>query len=174
MDLRTYEQAVRELDQLDANEFISNGERAHAAILYQVFLGRAKQYMVWFCRNFGFEEGARPKLIEAFERAVAKGVRIQAILQERPTPGNKFAEKFSEIAKKYPGIVSLRIAADQHGESARMVEIAPSNFCVVDGKAFRWEPDWHLPKAIASMNRPDLARQLADVFESYSKRLRSD
>ncbi|NJL31606.1 MAG: hypothetical protein HC898_08235 [Phycisphaerales bacterium] len=91
----TYEEIVRKMSELDSDEFISNSQPAHAAILYRIMFERAKHKISIFCHNLNAV--VFDPLAEHIKPVVDRGVRISIIVQE--TPESKiFKNKFEELS----------------------------------------------------------------------------
>ena len=159
-----YEQTVRRMAETNADELISNSEPEHAATLYKVFFENARQSVMLLCKDFDERVFSRKDVLSAFKDAVRRGVKFDVIVQQQSD--NEFKGTFNNESTKRPKQLQLIEAYQHTSEGANKVATAPNNFCVVDGKGFRWEENRAECIATASMNRPALASQLTRLFKS--------
>ena len=163
MDL-TYEQIVRQMEALDSDELISNGQPGHAAVLYQVFFERAKQQMQIFCKNLAEAVFDSPTLAKALNEAVNRGVSVWVITQETPSATNAFYKELQKLAKEKPDRVVWKDLASITKPEIRRYRDQQQNFCVVDAKAYRFDADTSKCQAVASMNQPKIGEMLSMYF----------
>jgi hypothetical protein len=144
----------------ESDAVFSNGQDAHAAILYETFLKFGKRELLMLVKNLS-EPVFRSKEIESLMyQALCRGVKIDVICQESPKSQDTL-RKFDEWKRsKLP--INYKVCAP--GNSAAQVK---ANFAVVDGRAYRFEKDRETTKASACMNDPDSARILREAFFRY-------
>ncbi len=155
-DLDEYKRALVHLMDHHSKCYFPNHSSNHASVVYEVFLEKAKKDVRMFCSKLCAKVFDRPELERALRAAVARGVNIQIISEEKPDE-SIFLKALKELAipvKTFGG------------------DVATFNFCVVDSKALRFEEDNKTPKAFVNMNDEDTALKLVDFFDN--KLLKND
>jgi hypothetical protein len=156
-ELKDYRDGVEKLFELNSEKIISNGMPEHAAILFEAFFKHAKHQIVILCRHLHGDVFGKGFVIAAAKQALARDVSLRIITQEKDLQAREFVE-----AIKSSGRAKLEYASTEKGRTL------PYNFAVMDGKAFRFESDRDKVQAQASMNCPDIAKRLTQVFEELS------
>jgi hypothetical protein len=151
-DLVFYREGVETLMRLKSASPISNGEPAHAAILFEIFFKNAENHVRIFCQRLSQRVFGSASLIEAAKWALDRGTKISVIYQkEMPEHG----QLLEELRKS--GSVVVRAP-----EEARGWEL---NFATMDDQAYRIERDREECKAQAVMNDPDMSKKLVRKFD---------
>ena len=159
-----YQRSVRFLAEEDSAHLISCGQSAHAAFLYEVFFERAQREVGMLCKNFSRGAFGSERVVRAFKGAVGRGVRFVAISQETAGEDNPFVASLKQAAKDEPVSVTYRELGGDATEHEAKLRGFSENFCVVDRKAYRWEPDREKVGAIACMNSPGTASSISDLI----------
>jgi hypothetical protein len=156
-EIEEYRKLVEKLASSKAEEVFSNGQSAHAAIIFETFFRHAKQRVNIFCRNLASDVFSLPQVAQTLEMALLRGVKVKFISQERPGAVD-LADKIEGWSKS--GLPVQLVVAPEGSDASKV----KANFAVMDQRAFRFEIDREEPKAFASMNQPQSAKQLDDVF----------
>lgn len=144
----------------NSSKVVSNGMPQHAAVLFEVFFKNAKQSMKIFCHHLDQEVFENPRVIEAAADAVKRGVALDIIVQHEPK-SPKFIQRLTALDAKE----SIRMELIMDGaKTSSLISSIPQNFAVMDNRAYRLERDSSEMKATASMNAPQLAGSLVDLF----------
>jgi hypothetical protein len=151
--LARYREGVEELWKLKSNKPISNGEHAHAAILFAAFFDHAEKHVRIFCQNLAKDVFGRLEVVRAAQAAITRGVTIDVILQE-PAEASEFKTKFVDTSM-------IHIL-----NGGLVVQDLKMNFAVMDEVAVRYEPDRTACQATAVMNDPKNAKTLNEFFAS--------
>jgi len=160
-EIDSYRQFVERLAELSSSEVFSNGQPAHAQVIFETFFKFAKKSVLIFCNKLSEKVYGQQLLINAAGDALNRpGVEIKIITQQQPEAQNFVAAltrwkgegKPISLATTFPGTFA---SETQH------------NFAVMDGKAYRFEParDSQNRTAFACMNDPEIAAKLSQLFE---------
>ncbi len=150
--VRAYANGIRDLFEADSDSLISNGEHEHAKALYTEFFKNAKKEVRMLCSELKAVCFDDTDLVEAAKAAI-KNNKVKLLIlvqQDKSIEPSAFLNMLKET--ETPIYTS---------ERAKKVK---QNFCVMDHKSFRIEPDREKPQAVASVNRPDIAEELWDTF----------
>jgi hypothetical protein len=159
-DSELYEQLVRSMIKSGNEETISNSQPKHAAIIFKLFFEFARSKVLIFCKDLNSSVFGDPDIIFAAQKAADRGVHIRVITQSpvpQTTPFSQWLEK---------GAVSGTRISFKKCPNGSVVQKTPANFTVMDEKAYRYEANSQDVKAVACMNNPTLATQLARLFDS--------
>ena len=129
---------------------LHNSSVEHACALIAGLLNFACKEVWIYCLHLGADVWEKDDVMDALKQAIAKGVRINVVVQHRHSDGNR------ALACLYAANVVVR----QTG-----VAFKP-NFVVVDGKAFRFEEDPEKRQGVACANDPQTATALIEAFNS--------
>jgi hypothetical protein len=155
-ELHEYRLTVERLAEAKSPESFSNGMPEHAAIIIETFLKFAKKRVVIFCKQLSSNVFGIPSITARLESALLKGIRVDIIVQEKPESDDlmQCINKWKENSKL---CISL-IAANGRTNSIK------ANFAVMDGEAYRYEPDNDRISAYACMFNPRIASSMEDTF----------
>lgn len=157
VDIVAYREGVEILMKQGSSVIISNGIPEHAAILLETFFLNAKEQILILCKNLSNAVYGKASVIEAARVAIRRGVELRIITQEN-IEATSFVDALKlENAPIRPDIVECA----QFPKPVGNIEF---NFAVMDRKAFRFEHDHNRCVASASMNSPQVADKLADLF----------
>ncbi len=156
-----YRQNIEKLMLAGSSELISNTLPKHAATLLACFFKNAKSEMKILCTNLGREVFDEPEVLNSMAAASRRGIPIQVLVRGEPEAGSEFLRCFQEEAKLHPKVV-IKTNAELQSD---LIKRLPSNFAVMDQKAFRLEPDCKNVKAVACMNLPSAAVKLSGMFD---------
>lgn len=159
-ELKNYRDGVEKLFELDSEKIISNSMPEHAAILFEAFFKHAKKQVLIVCRHLHADVFGKDFVIDAAKRALARGVSLWIVTQEEDFQAKDFVAAIRTV--KSNGNVRLEHAPTEKGRSL------PFNFAVMDDKAFRFESDREICKAEASMNCPEIAKRLIQIFQELT------
>lgn len=153
--LAEYKRLIEGLNKAQSREIFSNGRPEHAAAIFAEFFRTARVQVHIFCRNLKSEVYGRPEVLEALASALGRKVRVSILCQEPP---------------ETPSIVNL---AGTEGLTVQMVtkdeaKKTKVNFAVMDHRAFRIEVNNDNQEAVASMNRPDVCKDLLKGFGDFA------
>lgn len=151
-ELETYREGVETLLLLGSNRAISNGEPAHAAVIFEMFFKHAKERVAIFCKNLNRAVFDNDALTHQAAWALTRGVMIDVIVQDE----NPDKSAFSDLLEKAKVKVRRAIGA---------AKSSPFNFAVMDKRAIRIESDRKKCEARAWMNAPETASTLSRSFE---------
>jgi len=151
-DLVFYREGVETLMRLKSQSPISNGEPAHAAILFEVFFKNAENHVRIFCQRLSQRVFGSASLVDAAKWALERGKKISVIYQDENPEDGKLLDELRKSES-----VLVRAPAE-----ARNWAI---NFATMDEQAYRLERDRLECKAQAVMNDPEIAKRLARKFD---------
>jgi hypothetical protein len=155
-EVAEYRKFVERLAASESAEMFSNGQAAHAAVIFEMFFKNAQQGVNILCRNLKADVFGLDVVINAVKNALWRKVPVRILVQEAPEASN-----FLALAKQWKGAgkeIEIRSA-----EGTILAE-ADQNFAVMDRKAFRFEPNRDAQIAYASMNQSRNATVLDNVF----------
>lgn len=161
-ELQEYRSTVERLAETRSDAVFTNGRPEHAAIIFEAFLKHAKKRVVMFCKNLSNKVFGLPGMVERFEAAHLKGIKIAVITQEDP--------ECKELAAK------LRVWESEDPKKCTFKPNSPfsgvdANFAVMDGVAYRFEPNKGDIAAHACMFNPRMASMLEDTFFRFEAAL---
>jgi hypothetical protein len=150
--LALYREGVEELWKLKSEQFISNGEPSHAAILFASFFNHAEKQVRILCSKLAAAVFGQPEVIKAAKGALSRGVCINVILQ-----GEAEQSGFKEL---------LDEGKVQSVNGGSKVSSLKMNFAVMDDLGWRYEKDNGGFAAQASMHDPKNAKNLVRYFDT--------
>jgi hypothetical protein len=156
-ELTDYRTNIERLAELDSSEVFSNGKTEHAAIIFETFLKFSKDSVVFFCKDLNKDVFDMPSIINSMENALRRKVRISILTQEIPT-ATKLLEAYNDQWLKADYSIDIKTA------TSSVIKAFDANFCVMDEKAYRFEPDRGEPVAFACMNNPAIAKNILSFF----------
>lgn len=154
-DLNAYRDAVLRMIEIDGDQPISNGMPEHAAILYECFFAKAQKEVKIFCENLKNSVFGKSEVVENARLAMRRGVEFKILTRKQPEDGPFFVLAHSVVG-------TLRLLGERVP--------ANSNFAVVDGKRYRFEPDPTVYRAVACMNAPEISKKLSEFFDLLFER----
>lgn len=143
---------------LKSGDIITNSEPAHAAVLFEVFFKHATEKVRILCKNLSQEVFGQPALLTAARAASAKGISLDVLIQDESPDNSEFTQWVN--SEKNPNVSIRRVPS--------WLRNASTNFAVMDTTAYRYEPDRTKIVATASMYNPDVAKFLAEKFDSFA------
>lgn len=158
--LDDYQAHVERLFDEDSDILVSNSEPKHAAILIAMLFKRAKEQVAVFCRNLKADIYAEKNVVSAILDAARRGIEIRIVTQEPP----EAVELLWQLHCLSFTSPSKRVHIKQCNKGGACANLT-SNFTVMDGKGFRFEPNKVEMKAHACANNPDLARTMLQRFD---------
>lgn len=168
-DDELYKQNIERLMLTGSTEIISNSLPQHAAALLACFFRNARSEIKIFCNTLRCQVYDTPEVLSSMFAAARKDITIQILVRDIPESDSKFLKRFQEEAKLRPTKLVLETDA---GSRSNLMKHIPSNFAVMDQKAFRWETDCKNIKAVACMNGPTLSMVLGGVFDRLYESIR--
>ncbi len=155
-DLPGYKKALENLYLTETNFYFPNDSEDHAAAVFEVFLRLAKNRVKILCRNLKASVYSKPELVAALQQALARGVKIDIISEEKPEKS-----AFLEFLKASIPLNSTTVKT--FNEKKLKV-----NFAVMDDIAFRWEDNNDHVKAVGNMYCKEFALKLSAYFNDIS------
>jgi hypothetical protein len=159
LEIEAYRKRIENLADLNSGESFTNNQPAHARVIFETFFCRATQEVDIFCRNLAADVFDSVRLCENLIGAVKRGVKVRVFTQENPAPSS-FVDTLQELIAAKPELVELK-----KGNSNSLNSLG-FNFAVMDGKAYRFEPNKDDFVAFASMNNPSVCKSLLSVFRT--------
>jgi len=161
-ELQSYRESVQQLMTSRSSKPVSNGKPEHAAVLFELFFKNASNYVKIFCHNLDARVFDCPEVIEAAADAAKRGIAIDIIVQNQPQ-STKFLQRLEALDKKESIRLDLVKNAGVSNAKLNGLEV---NFAVMDGYAYRIEPDSSKLEAFACMNHPATGNQLVSSYNS--------
>ena len=153
-EISIYREGVVKLFELGVNSDIQNSFPEHAAVLYEQFFMNARSQVRIFCKNLSARVFGLDFVVQAADKALKNGVRIEILIQdERPEES-----PFLALVEACPSAVIATV----NSETAKAAKV---NFSVMDNRAFRFENDRDRVTAVANMCEPVIAGSLVRKFE---------
>jgi hypothetical protein len=157
--LARYREGVEELWKLKSGKAISNGEHAHAAVLFASFFTHAEKQVRILCNNLSKDVFGRLEVVRAAQSALNRGVSIDIILQEEPE------------SSEFKDLLDNKLVRFKKGNDH--VNSFDINFAVMDDSAIRVEPDRNKCEAKAIMYDPKNGKILSSYFDKIWEMLKS-
>jgi len=156
-EIDEYRKFVERLAELESTEIFSNGQTAHAQIIFETFFKFARKGVVILCSKLSHDVYDQPSLISSANDALNRCIPVRIVTQEPPESGRfmeavkgwKEEKRAIDVKTSLPGSASSK---------------TPFNFAVMDGKAYRFEPVKKNHIAYACMNDVNLAQKLQTFF----------
>lgn len=152
--LDLYRKMLFDLHRQKSSQPFSNESEPHAAIVYEVFLSIANNYVKIFCERLKCSVFGQEHVVRALNEALARGVHVEVVTERSPDQ-SAFLEALTSAQKANLSIV----------QTLGQPRATDFNFCVVDDEAYRWEHDNKEAHAVGTMYRPAVARELSRYFE---------
>ncbi len=162
-EIDAYRQRIENLADLDSGAAFTNNQPAHARVIFETFFDRAQKEVTIFCRNLASNVFDSSRLADNLVVAVKRGVQVRVFTQEDPQP-SAFLKVLKNLVTSYSDKVSIKRSLTEN--SMNKLEF---NFAVMDGKAYRFEPNKDDFVAFASMNNPDVCKSLLSLFQTAEK-----
>ena len=160
-EIQTYRECVEQLLLSRSSNPVSNGKPEHAAVLFELFFRHAQKFVKIFWQKLDERVFDQPQVIEAAADALKRGVAIDIIVQGEPD-AKKFMHRMRPLDQESEKMEIIEDANSKISAARRM----KANFAVMDGRAYRIEPDASELKASACMNNPGIAAELVRAFNS--------
>ena len=142
---------------------IHNGDARHAAYLLETFFRNAVSKISIFSGKLFDGVFDNSVLNNALENFLKKsGTRVDIICQEQLTSEDFKKSVFLRTLAKFKKKVWL-------GDASKLDIGKLNHFSIMDDTAFRYEFDHENKRAVANFGRPDVARDLEEVFFSLKK-----
>jgi len=154
-----YRVAFERLWDEHSSHVVSNGKTEHAAALFSVFLNRAKKNVVFFCKELRDVVYDDEEVLSALDGAIARGVRIDVLVQDRSSKNSRFAEELR-------GAMTDGKLVFFFEELPEPQKSMPFNFAYADNHAFRFEADRQEPKGVAAAWNERTVNLLQNLFGS--------
>ena len=148
-----YLDCIRRLIRLDSSEWVPNDRDEHAAALHLAFFEAAKDEVLIFCHNLKDLDLAA----DAAHDAIWRGVDIHILCQTTPEPDSPFLSALQTSGGK------------GSWELLQVSQVEMKHFCVVDNKAIRLAFQSGKINVFASMNQPEFAKSLAQIFRTIRR-----
>jgi hypothetical protein len=158
----TYRSSVEHLMTTGSSSLVSNGQLEHARILLETFLKFAESKVVFFCRNLSKGVFDCPLFIDRVDNALMRGIQLDIICQVQPE--SLIFVKAVNLWREKNLPIELTVASETNSKRKELVVSRKANFCVMDRRAYRFEPDSGDHKAVACMNDEKLSLNLAEAF----------
>ncbi len=153
-----YKANVDSLARLNSNEIFENGMPLHAAIIFDAFFRHATKSVKIFCRNLSAEVFKEKWLLDSAKCALHKrGISISVLVKDQPQESE--FRTWLQDNDSHPALVYRR----RVGETNARAQV-PFNFAVMDGKAYRFEPNEIDVVASACMNDPKISSDLERYY----------
>ena len=162
-EIDAYRRFVERLAELDSTEVFSNGQPAHAQVIFETFFKFAKKNVVIFCHQLSEKVYGQQCLVDAVENALNRGISVRILTQRTPQATNFISALAKWRSEQKP--IKLNTAREGGFESELQ-----SNFAVMDAKAYRFEPANKAHTAFACMNDANTAQKLSNVFDQLDAR----
>lgn len=156
----SYRDDVFRLMEMGSDEIISNGQDAHASALFECFFAYARKTVKILCLDLRPDVFDTPEVIGAATDALNRGVVIEVLVQNTPPEKSRFRALLGNADRDTCNRLSVEVDANR----SPLIASCKANFAVMDGVAFRYEPDSSVCKASASMNMPQIAQKLTTAF----------
>jgi hypothetical protein len=153
-----YEQIVRTFRETKSPALFGNERPEHAAIIFREFFYGAEKRVVMLVKNLANSVFGREEVRVAMEVALRKRVAVDIVVQEEI----ESPELRETLAKWKSDGLPLNFV-EAHGELAD----EKANIAVMDGTAFRLEPNNGETKAFACMHDPKHAKVLENQVYGY-------
>lgn len=160
LPIDSYRKHVEQLFDSGSPDLVMNGSAAHAQILIETLITRAKEKIVFFCECLKEEIYDKEVIIQKLLEAGKRGVEVKILAQKEPET-NLLRKKVVEFFPSNSPFEFRTCLPDSVGRNA------PMNFIVMDEKAFRFEQELDTHKAFASANNCELAKQMLSRFDGF-------
>jgi hypothetical protein len=157
-----YAEIVQKFRETRSPALFGNERPEHAAIIFREFFSNAEKRIVMLCRNMSSAVFGRYDVQLAMEVALRKRVPIDIVVQDTIETLD-LKEKLN--AWKAEGLPVKYIEAEGALDDEK------ANIAVMDGIAFRLEPNNSKTKAFACMYDPKYARILENQVYEYLSEL---
>jgi len=158
-DYRTH---VERMFDENSDAVVSNSSTAHAQVVIETLISRAKDTLQFFCECLKSEIYDETVIVQKLSEALKKGVKVQVLCQNSP------------VAKSLNRLISRKSQNNQFElrvcDPGSPGQSAPINFIVMDGKAFRFEGDRNKHTAVACANNSELASTMTAKFKELWQR----
>lgn len=159
-ELEKYRRYIEQMFDEGSDALISNSCAAHAGIVIETLLTRAKTEVNLLCRDLDNLIYDELSMIGCFIDTISRGVSIRILIQNNPKADLLIQHLSKRIPDENKKFVQLRVC----GSAARH-KSEGFNFIVSDKRAFRFEDDLDNHVAKASANSPELAIKLTRFFD---------
>lgn len=171
--MNNYRELVERLAKSNSSEKIPNATIDHAAVLIENLFAHAHEKVRILSGQLnknvygasGVFEKARAFLRGEHEASKEGGRRFE-ILLEAPSSdiGENPLVRLCREETEFSNICEVKYISDPKDKEINC------HFILVDGKAWRFEPDKETPAAIACFNDPEIGKQLDEMFDVLFKR----
>lgn len=168
--METYDQMLDRLAQSSSPDVINNSSVQHAASLVRAMFTYAKDSVVIFTGALNPAAYGTQAVKEAAANFLNRNGSIRVVIQD---DADKASTKDLKSKGLLPYLESEHLFDDRsiqiHRASPALKDIG-MHFLVMDGHAYRLEPDKNKPVAIASFNNTKTSSMLLSVFNEIWKR----
>ncbi len=157
-----YRKLIEELAEKRANRRVPNGHPEHASILLETMFKRAEHDVRIYTGALNETVYGRPGLIEALKRFIARpGARLRVLLQDQHDAAWVKSQPMIKALyeKNRRDNVEVAVATGVYATNKA------KHFSVMDDCGFRFEHDHSQTQAVANFNEPEIALELASVFD---------
>ena len=150
--LELYRTTVRNMLASTEPGVVPNASNKHASIIIEELIKSAKLRFFAYCGKLSCDVWSQT-IIDQLVLATMRGVDVQIIVAD-------------EINATLPPALksAVRILNLSEIKDCRAAFENINHFAVADGKSFRLEKDKTMRTAIFAANRPDVAREVEDIF----------
>ena len=153
--LEVYRLFVRSVIATNGAQRISNDSTDHAVVLMGELIRHAMVSVDIYCHRLASDVWSSIEIKDAVLAAKRKGtVRFRVVVQEKDD------DEIEDSAFSF-----MKDSIRQFSEDGLQ-----ANFLVVDDKAFRVEPDYHVRRGFAYVNNGEMSGILVNAFDSIYQR----